>query len=197
MEARPAYAQQRGGTSSRGIYTQRVQPGLRFFTSTFPQTTIFGVTHPAPIFVAPVGAQGLMHNDGELGTARAAERVGVPLIVSSSASRSMEEIAEAHGPNGHRWYQLYWQVYLPSALAIWHAKSLTPLRRLQDALCRAHAVSHQTRQSERVLRARDHGGHDGHRVASTRSWSCVFSGWTRVWRAAGHFGSHVYGTFRA
>lgn len=67
------------------------------------RTTIFGVTHPAPIFVAPVGAQGLMHNDGELGTVRAAAKVGVPLIASSAASRSMEEIAEAHGPNDHRW----------------------------------------------------------------------------------------------
>ncbi|KAN0082954.1 (S)-2-hydroxy-acid oxidase [Tylopilus felleus] len=66
------------------------------------RTTIFGVTHPAPIFVAPVGAQGLMHNDGELGTVRAAAKVGVPLIASSAASRSMEEIAEAHGPNDHR-----------------------------------------------------------------------------------------------
>ena len=53
-----------------------------------------------------------MHNDGELGTARAAAKVGVPLIVSSVASRSMEEIAEAQGLNGHRWYQLYWQVHL-------------------------------------------------------------------------------------
>jgi lactate 2-monooxygenase len=72
------------------------------------QITIFGVTHPAPIFVAPIGAQGLMHNDGELATARAAAKVGVPLIVSSVASRSMEDVAQAHGPNGHRWYQLYW-----------------------------------------------------------------------------------------
>ncbi|KIJ63950.1 hypothetical protein HYDPIDRAFT_154898 [Hydnomerulius pinastri MD-312] len=72
------------------------------------ETTIFGVTHPAPIFVAPVGAQGLMHNDGELATARAAATVGVPLILSSAASRSMEDVAEAHGPNNHRWYQLYW-----------------------------------------------------------------------------------------
>lgn len=54
-----------------------------------------------------------MHNDGELGTARAAAKVGVPLIVSSVASRSMEEIADAQGPNGHRWYQLYWQVHPP------------------------------------------------------------------------------------
>ena len=50
----------------------------------------------------------MLHSDGELATARAAEKVGVPMIVSSIASRSMEDIAEAQGPNGHRWYQLYW-----------------------------------------------------------------------------------------
>lgn len=61
-----------------------------------------------------------MHNDGELGTARAAAKVGVPLIVSSAASRSMEEIAEAQGPNGHRWYQLYWQVHLPRLCHVSH-----------------------------------------------------------------------------
>ncbi|KAG9311169.1 oxidoreductase [Chiua virens] len=72
------------------------------------ETTIFGVTYPAPIFVAPVGSQGLVHSEGELATARAAAKVGVPLIISSAASRSMEEIADAQGPNGHRWYQLYW-----------------------------------------------------------------------------------------
>lgn len=87
-----------------------------------PQTTIFGVTHPAPIFVAPVGAQSLMHNDGELGTARAAAKVGVPLIVSSVASRSMEEIAEAQGLNGHRWYQLYWQVHLSLKCAVYRTR---------------------------------------------------------------------------
>ena len=87
-----------------------------------PQTTIFGVTYPAPIFVAPVGAQSLMHNDGELGTARAAAKVGVPLIVSSVASRSMEEIAEAQGLNGHRWYQLYWQVHLSLKFAVYRTR---------------------------------------------------------------------------
>ena len=63
-----------------------------------------------------------MHNDGELGTARAAAKVGVPLIVSSVASRSMEEIAEAQGLNGHRWYQLYWQVHLSLKCAVYRTR---------------------------------------------------------------------------
>ena len=72
------------------------------------QTTIFGVTYPAPVFVAPASPHAMLHSDGELATARATGSVGVPMIVSSTASRSMEDIAEAQGPNGHRWYQLYW-----------------------------------------------------------------------------------------
>src|ERR1700712_2648793 len=34
-------------------------------------------------------------------------QVGVPMILSSAATRTIEEVAEANG-NGDRWYQLYW-----------------------------------------------------------------------------------------
>ncbi|KAN0088010.1 FMN-dependent dehydrogenase [Tylopilus felleus] len=72
------------------------------------ETTIFGVKYPAPIFVAPIGVQGIMHADGELASARAARNVGVPYIMSTASSRSIEDVAEANGPDGHRWFQLYW-----------------------------------------------------------------------------------------
>ncbi|KAH7885015.1 FMN-dependent alpha-hydroxy acid dehydrogenase [Phlebopus sp. FC_14] len=72
------------------------------------ETTIFGVKYPAPLFVAPVGVQGILHADGELASARAARNVGVPYIMSTASSRSIEDVAKANGPNGHRWYQLYW-----------------------------------------------------------------------------------------
>jgi len=49
-----------------------------------------------------------MHADGELATARAAAACGIPYIMSTASSRSIEDIAEANGPNGQRWYQLYW-----------------------------------------------------------------------------------------
>ena len=48
-----------------------------------------------------------MHPDAELATAAAAEKLGVPLIMSTAATRSIEAIAEANG-SGQRWYQLYW-----------------------------------------------------------------------------------------
>ncbi|KAI5988368.1 FMN-dependent alpha-hydroxy acid dehydrogenase [Pisolithus albus] len=72
------------------------------------ETTIFGVTYPSPLLVAPVGVQGLLHADAELATASAAGSVGVPFIMSTASSRSIEDVAKANGPHGHRWYQLYW-----------------------------------------------------------------------------------------
>ncbi|KAI9566201.1 FMN-dependent alpha-hydroxy acid dehydrogenase [Boletus coccyginus] len=72
------------------------------------ETTIFGVKYPTPLFVAPVGVQGILHPDGEIATARAAGNVGVPYIMSTAATRSIEDVAAANGQSAHRWYQLYW-----------------------------------------------------------------------------------------
>ena len=56
---------------------------------------------------APVGVQGIIHPDAELATARATSRVGVPMVMSTASTRSIEDVAEANG-NGQRWYQIYW-----------------------------------------------------------------------------------------
>jgi lactate 2-monooxygenase len=69
------------------------------------------VKHPSPLFIAPIGVQGMVHPDGELATARAARALGVPFIMSTASTRSIEKVAEANG-DGHRWYQLYWSVAL-------------------------------------------------------------------------------------
>jgi isopentenyl diphosphate isomerase/L-lactate dehydrogenase-like FMN-dependent dehydrogenase len=68
---------------------------------------VLGTTSPVPFFLAPVGVLSIAHADGELAPARAAAALGVPFILSSAASHSMEEIAEAMG-DGPRWFQLYW-----------------------------------------------------------------------------------------
>ncbi|KAH9033599.1 FMN-dependent alpha-hydroxy acid dehydrogenase [Lactarius pseudohatsudake] len=80
---------------------------LRDATHRNLETTLFGVKLPSPVLIAPIGAQGILHKDGELATASAAASVGVPYILSTSSSRSIEAVAKANG-NGHRWYQLYW-----------------------------------------------------------------------------------------
>jgi lactate 2-monooxygenase len=70
-------------------------------------TKILGTSMPAPLMLAPIGVQKVVHPDGELATARAAAAVGVPMIASTASHFTMEEIAEANG-EGSRWFQLYW-----------------------------------------------------------------------------------------
>ncbi len=71
-----------------------------------PATTLLGDPLAAPIGIAPMAYQRLVHPDGEVATAEAAGQAGLPLVVSPFASRSLEEIAEA--ASGPLWLQLYW-----------------------------------------------------------------------------------------
>ncbi|WP_327223442.1 lactate 2-monooxygenase [Streptomyces platensis] len=68
---------------------------------------VCGRALPAPLALAPVGVLSIMHPDAESAAARAAAAQGVPYILSSASSTSMEEVAEAMG-DGERWFQLYW-----------------------------------------------------------------------------------------
>jgi isopentenyl diphosphate isomerase/L-lactate dehydrogenase-like FMN-dependent dehydrogenase len=68
---------------------------------------ILGTTLPAPFMLAPIGVQSIIHEDGELATARAAASTGVPFILSTAASNTIEDVAQAAG-DSPRWYQLYW-----------------------------------------------------------------------------------------
>lgn len=69
--------------------------------------TVLGTSMPAPVLLAPIGVQSIVHPDGELATARAAASLGVPMVLSTASSYAMEEVAEANG-DGPRWFQLYW-----------------------------------------------------------------------------------------
>ncbi|MGH2723753.1 MAG: lactate 2-monooxygenase [Actinomycetota bacterium] len=68
---------------------------------------VFGRRLPAPVLLAPIGVQGIVHDDAEVAVARAASTLGVPVVLSTLSSKTMEEVAEACG-DGPRWYQLYW-----------------------------------------------------------------------------------------
>jgi lactate 2-monooxygenase len=70
-------------------------------------TTVLGTAMPAPLMLAPIGVQRVVHEDGELATARAAAALGVPMIASTNSHFTLEEIAEAGGQAPH-WFQLYW-----------------------------------------------------------------------------------------
>jgi lactate 2-monooxygenase len=68
---------------------------------------VLGTPSPAPFLLAPVGVLSIAHEDGELAVARASAATGVPMILSSAASHSVEQVAEAMG-DAARWFQLYW-----------------------------------------------------------------------------------------
>lgn len=80
---------------------------LRDVTNRSMAITLFNQQLKTPVLLAPVGMQAISHPEGELATARAAAQAGVPLVVSTVSSHSMEQIAEVMG-DAPRWYQLYW-----------------------------------------------------------------------------------------
>jgi lactate 2-monooxygenase len=70
-------------------------------------TSVLGTEFPAPAMLAPIGVLGIVHEEGEVAAARAAAEVGIPAVLSTSSSRTIEEFAEAMGDTP-RWFQLYW-----------------------------------------------------------------------------------------
>ncbi len=80
---------------------------LRDVSSRDLSVSVLGTRMPAPLLLAPVGVQSIVHPDGELAVGRAAASVGLPAILSTAASHTMEDVAGAMG-DGARWYQLYW-----------------------------------------------------------------------------------------
>ncbi len=71
-------------------------------------TTFLGEKVHAPFYLAPMAYQGLIHADGERGTARAAATAKVLAMFSTLTTDSLERIAE-ETPYGPRWFQLYLQ----------------------------------------------------------------------------------------
>jgi len=67
---------------------------------------VLGDTWDVPFCLAPIGIQTIMHEDGEVATARAANDLDVPMCLSSVASYTMEEVSEELGDTT-KWFQLY------------------------------------------------------------------------------------------
>ncbi|MGW4248337.1 lactate 2-monooxygenase [Nocardia sp. NPDC004722] len=69
---------------------------------------LFGTTWPAPVFMAPVGVIGLCAQDGhgDLATAKAAARTGVPMVASTLTVDPMEDVAAEFGDTPG-FFQLY------------------------------------------------------------------------------------------
>lgn len=78
-------------------------------------TTLFGQQFSVPFLLAPIGAQEIIHPEGDMASARAAASLCVPFVHSTQGSASIEEVAEAMDGSGGgegggtpRWFQLYW-----------------------------------------------------------------------------------------
>lgn len=69
---------------------------------------LFGTTWPAPVFLSPIGVLGLCAQDGhgDLATAQAAARTGVPMVASTLSSDPMEQVAGQLGQTPG-FFQLY------------------------------------------------------------------------------------------
>jgi 4-hydroxymandelate oxidase len=67
--------------------------------------TVLGTKVEAPILVAPTAYQRLADPDGEVTTARGAAQAGTVFILSTLATRSIEDVAAASA--GPKWFQLY------------------------------------------------------------------------------------------
>jgi 4-hydroxymandelate oxidase len=68
--------------------------------------SFLGRSTSLPFAIAPMAVQGLAHPDAELETFRGAAAAGIPFCLSTSSSRSLEDVASA-APDAERWFQLY------------------------------------------------------------------------------------------
>ncbi|HEY0229440.1 MAG TPA: alpha-hydroxy-acid oxidizing protein, partial [Mycobacterium sp.] len=69
---------------------------------------LFGMTLPSPLFLSPIGVIGLCAQDGhgDIATARAAGRSGVPMIASTLTVDPLEQVAP-HLGDTPGFFQLY------------------------------------------------------------------------------------------
>jgi 4-hydroxymandelate oxidase len=110
-----AYAYFAGGADDERLLTGNVEAWARWqlhprvlagVAGVDLATTVLGTAVSSPVMIAPTAVQGLAHADGEIATARSAAAVGALMVLSSLASRSLEEVAAA-APGAPRWMQVY------------------------------------------------------------------------------------------
>ncbi|AFY45101.1 alpha-hydroxy acid oxidase [Nostoc sp. PCC 7107] len=71
-------------------------------------TSILGQPLQLPLLIAPMAFQCLAHPQGELATALAAATAGVGMVLSTMATKSLEEVAAVgYKHNALQWFQLY------------------------------------------------------------------------------------------
>ena len=96
---------------------------------------LFNKPYSVPFLLAPIGVQSIVHADGELGAARAAASLGIPMIFSTASTPPLEQLAQAMAQTP-RWFQLYWSKD--------PAFNASVLRRAEQAGCQAIVVTLDT-----------------------------------------------------
>ncbi|MDI1464020.1 alpha-hydroxy-acid oxidizing protein [Catellatospora sp. KI3] len=116
MLSRKAYAYAAGSAgmestdaANRAAFDRwRIVPRmLRDVSARDTSVELLGRRLESPLLLAPIGVLELAHTGADVAVARAAAAEGVPYILSTQASRPMEEVAAATGA-APRWFQLYW-----------------------------------------------------------------------------------------
>lgn len=130
---------------------------LRDVTEVDLTTTLLGSDVRTPFGIAPTTLQRAAHPDGEVATARAAAQAGAPMVLSSNAGSTFEEV----GATGATWWlQLYLTADRPSCVPV--------LERAVAAGARALVL---TADTPVVGTKHDEG---------PRIWDVIDPGWLRV-----------------
>ncbi len=110
-----AYAYYSGGSDDERLLEENVAAWARWqlhphvlagIAEVETATTLLGQPVGTPVVIAPTAIQGLAHAEGEVATARGAAAAGGLSILSSLATRSLEDVAAA-APDAPRWMQIY------------------------------------------------------------------------------------------
>lgn len=86
----------------RVLVNQRILTGK---TVASLETSILGSKLASPVLIAPMGGQGIAHVSAESGSAQGAAQAGSLLAVSTVATQSLEQVAQA--APGDKWFQIY------------------------------------------------------------------------------------------
>lgn len=79
---------------------------LRDVTSVDTSREVLGGPSALPLAIAPTGFTRMMHTEGEIAGARAADAFGIPFSLSTMGTSSIEAVRDAM-PQGRAWFQLY------------------------------------------------------------------------------------------
>lgn len=79
---------------------------LRDVTTVDTSRVVLGRRVALPFGIAPTGFTRMMHAEGEIAGATAAQDAGIPFALSTMGTTSIEDVAAA-APHGRNWFQLY------------------------------------------------------------------------------------------